>query len=223
MRKNLVCNAWDEILQSAFESDYYQNLREFLKAEYSRKTIYPPMHDIFNALKLTPPEKVKVVLLGQDPYINPNQAHGLAFSVKEGNSPPPSLVNIYKELESDLGISPAATGCLIPWTERGVLLLNTSLTVIAGMSNSHKGKGWEKFTDEVIEHLGGREQPTVFLLWGRNARDKKALITNRNHLILEAPHPSPLSAHNGFFGCRHFSKTNAYLIENGLEPIEWRI
>ena len=223
MQKNLIGNEWDEILCPAFESDYYQQLREFLKKEYKTKTIYPPMYDIFNALKLTPPTSVKVVLLGQDPYINPNQAHGLAFSVKEGNPPPPSLVNIYKEIESDLGIPAPGTGCLIPWTEQGVMLLNTSLTVIAGLSNSHKGKGWEKFTDEVIRYLGEREQPTVFLLWGRNARDKKTLITNRKHLILEAPHPSPLSAHSGFFGCKHFSKTNEYLERSGLEKIEWRL
>ncbi|MCL2513553.1 MAG: uracil-DNA glycosylase [Oscillospiraceae bacterium] len=222
MKTNLIGNNWDEILKDAFQSEAYQNLRGFLKSEYGSARIYPPMNDIFNALKFTPPENVKIVLIGQDPYINEGQAHGLAFSVKSGLKPP-SLQNIYKELHSDLGILPAESGCLIPWAQQGVLLLNTVLTVRAGLSNSHKGKGWEFFTDAVIKYLGEREYPTVFFLWGNNAKEKERLITNPNHLILKAPHPSPLSASYGFFGCGHFSKANAYLEKEWAGPIEWKI
>ncbi|GHV17592.1 uracil-DNA glycosylase [Clostridia bacterium] len=222
MRDNLIGNNWDSTLYSAFHTDTYLALREFLKSEYSSHTIYPKAENIFNSLKFTPPENVKAVIIGQDPYINPNQAHGLAFSVMEG-TPPPSLVNIFKELSSDLAIPIPTAGCLIPWAKQGVLLLNNVLTVRAGSSNSHRGKGWEEFTNSVIKHLGERETPTVFLLWGRNAQEKEPLISGTNHLILKAPHPSPLSAHNGFFGCKHFSKTNEFLREKNIAEINWSL
>jgi uracil-DNA glycosylase len=218
-----IGNDWDEVLRGEFEKDYYLKLREFLKKEYSTETIYPSMYDIFNALKATPYEKVKVVILGQDPYHGPGQAHGMCFSVKKGVKPPPSLVNIFKELESDLGCARPTHGCLEGWAEQGVLLLNTSLTVRAGQANSHRGKGWEIFTDTVISHLNDRQKPMVFLLWGGNARAKATLITNPSHLVLEAAHPSPLSAYNGFFGCKHFSKANDFLQSHGMEPIDWQI
>ena len=181
------------------------------------------MHDIFNALKYTPYENVKVVILGQDPYHEPGQAHGLCFSVKKGVPKPPSLVNIFKELEADLGIAPPSHGCLTDWAAQGVLLLNTVLTVRRGQANSHKGKGWEIFTDRVIELLNEREKPIVFILWGANAKSKREIITNPNHIIITGAHPSPLSAHNGFFGGRYFSRTNAYLTEKGEMPIDWMI
>ncbi|MGN1090238.1 MAG: uracil-DNA glycosylase, partial [Huintestinicola sp.] len=181
------------------------------------------LNNIFNAMKHTPYNSVKAVIIGQDPYHEPNQAHGLCFSVQKGCQIPPSLQNIYKEIYNDLGISPAPHGELYKWADNGVLLLNNVLTVRRGQANSHKGKGWEIFTDDVIKKLNEREKPMVFLLWGSNARTKKQLITNRNHLILEAAHPSPLSAYNGFFGCRHFSKCNAFLAQNGIEPVDWRI
>lgn len=217
-----IGNDWDSILDGEFEKEYYINLRKFLVGEYKTQIIFPSMYDIFNALKYTAYNDVKAVILGQDPYHEPNQAHGLCFSVKKGVQKPPSLINIFKELESDLGVKPPEHGFLEDWAKQGVLLLNTVLTVRMGQANSHKGKGWEIFTDRVIELLNQREKPMVFLLWGANAKSKAELITNKRHLILTAPHPSPLSAHNGFFGCRHFSKTNEFLSQFG-EKIEWKI
>lgn len=215
-------NEWDELLAGEFEKDYYIELRRFLISEYRSRVIYPSMYDIFNALKYTPYNKVKAVILGQDPYHGPGQAHGLCFSVMKGVPKPPSLENIFKELNSDLGITPPSHGYLKDWTDQGVMLLNTVLTVREGQANSHKGKGWEVFTDKVIEILNKREQPMVFLLWGANAKAKAPFITNTNHLVLTAAHPSPLSAYNGFFGCRHFSKANEFLGRYG-EPIDWEI
>lgn len=216
-------NDWDRLLDGEFSKPYYLELRKFLKAEYTAHTIYPDMYDIFNALKYTPYEKAKVLILGQDPYHEPNQAHGLAFSVKKGVEPPPSLKNIYKELGTDLGFTAPPHGELTKWAEQGVLLLNTSLTVRRSQANSHRGKGWEIFTDRVIELLNERESPMVFMLWGNNAKAKVPLITNSRHLILTAAHPSPLSAHNGFFGCKHFSKCNNFLTENGIAPVDWSL
>lgn len=216
-------NDWDELLEGEFQKDYYIKLRSFLKSEYRTQRIYPHMNDIFNALKTTPYHKVKAVILGQDPYHGEGQAHGLCFSVKMGVAQPPSLENIFKELAADTGLQPPSHGCLTHWAEEGVLLLNTVLTVRANSPNSHKGMGWEQFTDRVIGLLNEREKPMVFLLWGANARSKKAIISNPRHLVLEAPHPSPLSAYQGFFGCRHFSKTNAFLTENGEGPIDWAL
>jgi uracil-DNA glycosylase len=215
-------NDWDTLLKDEFEKEYYLRLRQFLKSEYAKTTVYPDMHDIFNALKYTPYENVKVVILGQDPYHGPGQAHGLCFSVKKGVEKPPSLVNIFKELSDEMGIAPPGDGYLAPWAERGVLLLNTVLTVRRGAANSHKGKGWEILTDRIIELLNDRAEPMVFLLWGANARSKKALIDNPAHLVLEAPHPSPLSAHYGFFGCGHFQSADAFLAEHG-GAIDWTI
>lgn len=217
-----IGNDWDALLKGEFDKDYYKDIRQYLKTEYATKTVYPSMYDIFNALKLTPYQAVKVVILGQDPYHGPKQAHGLSFSVQKGVQIPPSLQNIYKELQDDLGVTPPHHGCLEEWAKQGVLLLNASLTVQAGKANSHQGIGWQRFTDRIIELLNERKEPMVFLLWGNNARRKKALITNPQHLILEAPHPSPLSAHNGFFGCKHFSKANDFL-ETFTTPINWQI
>ena len=216
------CNDWDGILADEFTKDYYLNLRQFLKQEYGGYTVYPHMNDIFNALKTTPYSGVKAVILGQDPYINPGQAHGMCFSVKNGQ-PPPSLINIYKEIDENykMGDTPPRNGDLTDWAKQGVLLLNTVLTVRAGVSLSHKDKGWETFTDTVIGALNKREKPVVFLLWGSHAQKKAALITERRHYILKAAHPSPLSAFNGFFGCGHFSKTNEILKTNGEETIIW--
>ncbi len=216
-------NDWDRLLDGEFSKPYYLELRKFLKAEYTAHTIYPDMYDIFNALKYTPYEKAKVLILGQDPYHEPNQAHGLAFSVKKGVEPPPSLKNIYKELSADVGFTAPSHGELTKWAEQGVLLLNTSLTVRRSQANSHRGKGWEIFTDRVIELLNERESPMVFMLWGNNAKAKAPLITNSRHLILTAAHPSPLSAHNGFFGCKHFSKCNDFLRERGMAPVDWSL
>ncbi len=218
-----IGNDWDEILQPLFESELYEKIRAFLKREYSNHIVYPSMYDIFNALKFTPYSKVKAVILGQDPYHGEGQAHGLCFSVKEGVALPPSLINIYKELYNDLGIAPCKSGCLTKWAERGVLLLNTTLTVRAGAANSHSGCGWQEFTDEIIKKLSEREKPMVFLLWGGNARAKKKIIDCNKHLVLECAHPSPLSAYNGFFGCRHFSKTNDFLLSIGETPIDWNL
>ena len=218
-----IGNDWDSILAGEFKKDYYLKLREFLKREYAHYRIYPDMYDIFNALKYTPYSKVRAVIIGQDPYHGAGQAHGLCFSVKKGVEPPPSLKNIFKELQTDLGITPPESGELTKWAENGVLLLNAVLTVREGMPNSHKGKGWENLTDEIIRRLNERAEPIVFLLWGANARSKAALITNPQHCILQCAHPSPLSAYNGFFGCRHFSKANQYLISKGLKPIDWRL
>ena len=216
-------NDWDSILGDEFKKPYYIQLREFLKNEYKTQTVYPNMHDIFNALKYTAFKDVKAVIIGQDPYHGKNQAHGLCFSVKKGIEPPPSLKNMYKELYDDLLIPPAHHGELTSWAQQGVLMLNTVLTVREGMPNSHKGKGWEIFTDRVIAELNNKTTPVVFLLWGANAKAKAKLITNPLHIKLETVHPSPLSAYGGFFGCKHFSKTNIILKQNGLAPIDWRL
>lgn len=216
-------NSWDDILAEEFKKDYYLKLREFLKYEYNHFTVYPPMNDIFNSLRYADYNSIKAVIIGQDPYHEPNQAHGLAFSVKKGCPIPPSLKNIYTELEQDLGIKPPAHGELTEWAEQGVLLLNNALTVRRGQANSHRGKGWEIFTDRVIEIVAQKTEPVVYLLWGANAREKKKLINNPSHLILTAAHPSPLSAYNGFFGCRHFSKANEFLESHGVEGVEWQL
>ena len=216
-------NDWDEILKGEFEKEYYQRLREFLKEEYSSQVIYPPMNDIFNALKTTAYSDIKIVILGQDPYHEPNQAHGLSFSVKKGVVPPPSLKNIYKEINSELGIPVPSHGELTGWAKQGVLLLNTVLTVRQGQANSHKNKGWEIFTDTVIRKINEREKPVVFLLWGGNAKQKTALITNPAHKILTSVHPSPLSAYGGFFGCGHFKSANEFLKSIGETPIDWSV
>lgn len=217
-------NEWDTLLEDELRLPYYQSLRQFLASEYASTTVYPDKHDIFNALKYTTYSSVRVVILGQDPYHGPNQAHGLSFSVKQGVNPPPSLKNIYKEILADLGIDNTSShGELTSWAKQGVLLLNAVLTVRAGQAGSHHGMGWETFTDNVIRLLNLREDPIVFLLWGAHAAKKQALITNPCHLILKAAHPSPLSAFNGFFGCRHFSQTNDFLTANGFAPIDWRI
>lgn len=216
-------NEWDALLAPEFEKPYYKKIRFFLKKEYAEQTIYPPMHDIFNALRYTSYSDVKAVILGQDPYHGPGQAHGLCFSVQPGVDVPPSLRNIFQEIESDLGIAPPTGGTLTPWARQGVLLLNTVLTVRRGQPNSHKNLGWTTFTDAVIAKLNARPRPVVFLLWGGNARSKKPLITAPQHLILEATHPSPLSAYGGFFGCRHFSRCNEFLQQNGMTPINWDI
>ena len=214
-------NDWDELLREEFDKPYYQKLRRILAHEYKKYKICPDMSDIFNALKLTAYEKTKVVLLGQDPYHGENQAHGLAFSVKEGIQFPPSLVNIFKEIQNDLARSFPETGCLTQWAEQGVLLLNTTLTVRSGQPNSHKAIGWEIFTDKVISLLAEHKKPLVFLLWGAHARSKMKLLEFTNHKILIAPHPSPLSAHRGFFGCKHFSASNSFLENTGQKPIQW--
>lgn len=218
-----IGNSWDQVLQGEFDKDYYLKLREFLKHEYGSRVIYPSMYDIFNALKFTPYEKVKAVILGQDPYHQPGQAHGLCFSVQRGVPQPPSLVNIFKELQSDLGITPPSHGNLECWANHGVMLLNTVLTVRRNQANSHRGKGWEIFTDRVIELLNQRQQPMVFILWGANAKAKERIITNPNHYIIKGAHPSPLSAHNGFWGGKYFSRANEFLESMGQEPIDWRI
>ncbi len=216
-----ITEQWDEILAEQFASPSYRTLREFLKTEYSTRTVYPSMYDIFNSMKLTSFDDVKVVLLGQDPYHNEGQAMGLSFSVPNGIEKPPSLQNIYKELNAEIGMPIPASGNLTGWAKQGVLLLNTVLTVRAHSANSHKGKGWEEFTDGVIKKISQLKSNVVFLLWGGNARSKKPLIDIKKHLILECAHPSPLSAYNGFFGCNHFIKTNEYLSSHGLTPINW--
>ena len=214
-------NDWDELLSEEFKKEYYLSLREFLKAEYSSRKIFPPMNDIFNALRATSRENTKVVILGQDPYHGEGQAHGLCFSVRRGIQKPPSLKNIFKELYQEIGMPEPPHGDLFGWANQGVLLLNTTLTVREGSPASHKGHGWEIFTDKVISLVNEKESPVVFLLWGANARAKKALITNPSHLVLECAHPSPLSAHAGFFGCGHFTKTNEFLGKCGLGKIDW--
>jgi uracil-DNA glycosylase len=216
-------NRWDNILKNEFEKDYYKKIREFLKYEYSHYRVYPDMNDIFNSLKYADYDNIKVVIIGQDPYHEEGQAHGLSFSVKPGIEIPPSLVNIYKELHDDLGCYIPNNGYLVKWAKQGVLLLNNVLTVRAHLANSHKNCGWETFTDEIIRQLNEREKPVVFLMWGSCAKQKEALITNPNHYILKTVHPSPLSAYRGFFGCKHFSKANKILVENGEEPIDWQI
>ena len=217
-------NSWLAVLGQEFEQPYMQQLRQFLREEKDRrKIIFPPGKQIFHAFNTTPFEKVKVVILGQDPYHGPNQAHGLCFSVMPGVSPPPSLINIFKEIEDDLGIPAPKHGCLQSWAEQGVLLLNATLTVERAHAGSHQGKGWEIFTDKVIEALNERREGLVFMLWGSYAQNKGALINQQKHLILKSPHPSPLSAHRGFFGNRHFSKANEYLQQQGLAPIQWQL
>lgn len=216
-------NDWDLYLEEEFQKDYFLRLTETLKEEYETKTIYPKKEDVFNALKFTPYEKVKVLLLGQDPYHGEGQAHGFAFSVQKGIQKPPSLVNMFKELESDIDVKAPSHGCLLDWAEQGVLLLNTVLTVREGEPNSHKKLGWVTFTDRIISILNDREDPVIFLLWGRNAIEKLPFITNSRHFVLSTVHPSPLSASRGFFGCRHFSKVNEILTRLGKTPIDWKI
>ena len=216
-------NDWDELLKEEFEKDYYLNLRKFLIEEYKTRQIFPNMHNIYEALKHTSYKDTKVLILGQDPYHGDNQAHGLAFSVQPQVKTPPSLLNMYKELKDDLGCFIPNNGYLMPWADQGVLLLNTALTVRAHEANPHKNKGWEIFTDRVISILSEREDPVIFVLWGSNARKKVELIDTSKHYILEAPHPSPLSASKGFFGCKHFSKINEFLKKLGKEPINWQI
>lgn len=220
-------NRWDDVLKDELQKEYYQRLRVFLAGEYKNHTVYPGMYDIFNAFKKTDFDDVKVVILGQDPYHEPGQAHGMAFSVKPGVKQPPSLVNIFKELNDDIGIKRPEpfNGYLVPWAEQGVLLLNTALTVREHKAGSHRGKGWETFTDSVISKLAAGPEPIVFILWGANARSKIPLIKEggSHHLILEGAHPSPLSAYNGFFGGRYFSRANEFLQKNGRDPIDWNI
>ena len=214
---------WDEALAPLFESENYKKIRDFLKDEYSHHVVYPDMYDIYNCFKYTPFNEVKAVILGQDPYHNVGQAHGLCFSVQDGIEPPPSLVNIFKELHNDVGCSIPKSGNLTKWAKEGVLLLNTALTVRAHRANSHKDCGWTWFTDNVIKILSDRRENLVFILWGGNARSKKPLIDRSKHLVLECAHPSPLSAFNGFFGCRHFSKANEFLAAHGMAPIDWQL
>ncbi len=220
---DILKNDWKNYLESEFQKDYYINLKKFLINEYNSKTIYPNMYDLFNALHFTPYSKVKVVILGHDPYHGPGQAHGLSFSVNPGVKTPPSLINIYKELHTDLGCYIPNNGYLRKWADQGVLLLNTVLTVRAGEANSHKNKGWEEFTNEVIKVLNKKETPIVFILWGNNAISKAGFITNPKHLIIKSVHPSPLSASRGFFGSKPFSKTNNFLVSMNQAPIDWQI
>ncbi len=212
---------WEEALREEFKKDYYRKLYGFIKEEYNTKVIYPPSDKIFAAMQHTSLDKVKVVIMGQDPYHEPGQAMGMSFSVPHGVEIPPSLRNIYKEIHEDVGERIPDTGDLTRWADQGVLLLNAVLTVRAHQANSHKNKGWEEFTDAVIRAVEKEDRPIVYMLWGRNARDKKNLVTNEKHLVLEAAHPSPLSAYQGFFGCKHFSKCNKFLEKNGVEPISW--
>ncbi|MDT2836107.1 uracil-DNA glycosylase [Enterococcus durans] len=221
--KEIIHNSWQDILADEFEKPYYHLLRDFLKKEYKTQKIHPDMYHIFEALELTPYEKVKVVILGQDPYHGANQAHGLSFSVQPGVKIPPSLNNIYKELQSDLGIKPVNHGNLVSWAKQGVLLLNTVLTVREGQAYSHRGQGWERLTDTIIEKLNEREQPVVFILWGKPAQEKMKMIDRSKHIILTSSHPSPLSAHRGFLGSKPFSKTNDALLALGEQPIDWQL
>ena len=214
---------WTNVLSEEFSKDYYKKLYDFVNEEYKTRTIYPPADDIFNAFNMTSIKDVKVLLLGQDPYHNEKQAHGLSFSVQPGTDIPPSLKNIYKELNDDLGCYIPNNGYLKKWADQGVLLLNTVLTVRAHQANSHQGKGWEHFTDAVLEAINKEDRPIVIFLWGGPSRKKKALLNNPNHLVLEAPHPSPLSAYRGFFGCKHFSKCNEFLEAHGIKGIDWQI
>ena len=220
---NVLAKDWYYLLKDEFKKDYFFNLRNFLNNEYKHHIIHPDKENIFNALNFTSYENIKVVILGQDPYHNHGQAHGLCFSVQKGVEIPPSLVNIYKELHDDLGCTIPDHGCLTKWAEQGVLMLNTVLTVRAHQANSHRGIGWEEFTDAAIMALNSQDRPIVFILWGAPAQRKKRMLNNQKHLILEAPHPSPLSAYRGFFGSRPFSQTNAFLEKNGIEPIDWQI
>ena len=219
----MITNDWLDAVKPEFSKEYYKDLFCFVKDEYSKCVVYPPADDIFNAFHFTPLSKVKVLILGQDPYHNVGQAHGLCFSVKKGVDIPPSLVNIYKELHDDLGCTIPNHGCLTKWAEQGVLMLNTVLTVRAHQANSHKDIGWEEFTDAAIMALNSQDRPIVFILWGAPAQRKARMLTNPKHLILKAPHPSPLSAYRGFFGSKPFSQTNDYLRAHGVEPIDWQI
>ena len=218
-----IGNDWDEILKPLIDGENYQKIREFLKKEYFSATVFPPMDEIFNAFVYTPYSAVKAVILGQDPYHEVGQAHGLCFSVKDGIKLPPSLKNIYKEIKSDVGIDNGNKGTLTNWAKQGILLLNATLTVREGVANSHAKCGWTEFTDGVIKLLSKRNDPIVFILWGGNARAKKSLIDTSKHFIIESAHPSPLSAHNGFFGSKPFSKTNDILLSLGKTPIDWRV
>ena len=218
-----ITGQWGEVLKPEFSKPYYKKLYEFVRSEYAHDQIFPPAADLFTAFHLTPLEKVKVVILGQDPYHNIGQAHGLSFSVREGTAIPPSLENIYKELHDELGCYIPDNGYLVKWAEQGVLLLNSVLTVRAHRAHSHAGQGWEQFTDAAIQAVNAQDRPVVFLLWGRDARNKKTMLNNQRHLVLEAPHPSPLSAYRGFFGCGHFRAANDFLQANGEIPIDWQI
>lgn len=219
----MIGNDWDNLLKDEYNKDYFKDLEKFVLKEYNAKTIYPKINEVYNAFRYTSFNDIKVVIIGQDPYHGENQAEGLCFSVKKGVQKPPSLVNIFKELHDDLGYAIPKNGSLVSWTKEGVLLLNAVLTVEKDKAASHKGKGWEIFTDEVIKIINKKDTPVVFILWGSYARSKKELITNKKHFIIESAHPSPLSAHNGFFGSRPFSRTNNFLIEHGLKPINWEI
>lgn len=219
----MISNDWGEILKDEFKKEYFLNLMSFLDNEYKNKKIYPQRNEIFHALETSSYQDTKVVILGQDPYHGEGQAHGLSFSVKPGVEPPPSLKNIFKELESDLGILPPNHGFLDKWAKQGVLMLNATLTVEDSKPNSHSKKGWTNFTDKVIEKLNERVSPVIFILWGNNAREKLTFITGKQHFVLQAPHPSPLSANRGFFGCRHFSKINHLLEKTGQKPIDWQL
>ena len=219
----MIGNKWDELLKDEYQKEYFQNLLQFIKEEYKKKTIYPKQNEVFNAFRYTDFDNLKVVILGQDPYHGPNQAEGLSFSVSNEVLKPPSLQNIFKELESDLGIPFPKANSLKPWAKQGVLLLNAVLTVEEHKPTSHKDKGWEQFTDDIIKIINQREEPVVFILWGSYARNKKKLITNPIHYVIESAHPSPFSARNGFFGSRPFSKTNKFLKEHDIKEIDWRI
>ena len=219
----MIGNKWDNLLKEEYGKEYFKKLQEFIIEEYKNKTIYPKMSEIFKAFIKTDYDNVKVVILGQDPYHGEKEAEGLSFSVKKGVKKPPSLVNIFTELKNDLGYEIPVNGSLVSWAEQGVMLLNSTLTVVKDTPKSHSGKGWELFTDEVIKIINQKETPVVFILWGSDARSKKSLITNKKHLILESAHPSPLSAYRGFFGSKPFSKTNNFLIKNNLKPINWEI
>lgn len=216
-------NDWDDLLAAEFQKEYYLRLRKFLKDEYNTKTIYPDKYKIFEALKLTSYQDIKVVIFGQDPYHGKSQAHGLAFSVQQDVGVPPSLMNIYRELKVDLGCYLPDNGYLVPWAKQGVLLLNTSLTVIAHQANSHRRRGWEYFTDAIIYLINQKKAPVVFLLWGNNAKEKEKYLNNPQHLVLKTVHPSPLSAHRGFFGCKHFSRANKFLRSHNQGEIDWQI
>lgn len=221
---SMINNDWLTSIEAEFKKPYYKELYTFVKEEYSKAVVYPPADDIFNAFHFTPLSKVKVLILGQDPYHEENQAHGLSFSVPTSQKDiPPSLQNIYKELNEDLGCYIPNNGYLVKWAEQGILLLNTVLTVRAHAANSHKGRGWEQFTDAVIQAVNAQDRPIVYLLWGKPAQTKMSMLNNPKHLVLTAPHPSPLSAYRGFFGCKHFSQANQFLESNGIAPIDWQI
>ncbi len=219
----MIGNGWDNLLKSEYTKEYFLNLEKFVSNEYKTKTIYPKMSEIFKAFQETPYDKVKVVIIGQDPYHGENEAEGLSFSVKKGTAKPPSLINIFTELRDDLGYKIPNNGSLEPWAKEGVLLLNSTLTVVKDTPKSHSNKGWEIFTDEVIKIINKKTTPVVFILWGSDARSKKSLITNKIHYIIESPHPSPLSAYRGFFGSKPFSKANNFLIKNNIQPVNWEI